>query len=235
LFLDEPYVFSAVEEVCMPREQKTPFRLVVLISGNGTNLQAVLDACAAGELPARVVAVISNRRAAYGLVRAERAGVPAVYRPLKPYTDSGRARVDYDRDLAHVVASYDPDLVVLAGWMHVLSPAFIDRFPGRLINLHPALPGTFAGTHAIERAYAAFQSGEIEHSGVMVHHVVAEVDAGPVIDSAIVPILPADLLEEFEARMHEHERLVLVRATARVLSQLPTKQTSGIEPSGSIG
>lgn len=219
----------------MPREQKTPFRLAVLISGNGTNLQAVLDACASEELPAKVVAVISNRRAAYGLVRAERAEVPALYRPLKPYTDSGRARVDYDRDLAHVVASYDPDLVVLAGWMHVLSPAFIDRFPGRLINLHPALPGTFTGTHAIERAYAAYQRGEIEHSGVMVHHVVAEVDAGPVIDSAIVPILPGELLDDFEARMHEHERLALVRAIKRVLSQLPNMQTRRIEPYGSIG
>lgn len=219
----------------MPREQKTPFRLAVLISGNGTNLQAMLDACASEELPAKVVAVISNRRAAYGLVRAERAEVPALYRPLKPYTDSGRARVDYDRDLAHVVASYDPDLVVLAGWMHVLSPAFIDRFPGRLINLHPALPGTFTGTHAIERAYAAYQRGEIEHSGVMVHHVVAEVDAGPVIDSAIVPILPGELLDDFEARMHEHERLVLVRAIKRVLSQLPNMQTRRIEPYGSIG
>lgn len=204
----------------MRPESDAPFRLVVLISGNGTNLQAVLDACAGQELPAQVVAVVSNRRAAYGLVRAQRASVPTVYLSIKSYTDSGRSRTDYDRDLADVVASYEPDLVVLAGWMHVLSPAFIDRFPGRLINLHPALPGMFAGTHAIERAYTAYQHGEIAASGVMVHHVVAEVDAGPVIDRAIVPILPADQLEDFEARMHFQERIVLVRAIRQVLSQL---------------
>ncbi len=203
----------------MVPEQDAPLRLVVMISGNGTNLQAVLDACAVDELPAEVVAVISNRRAAYGLVRAERAGVPAVYYPLKAYTDSGRTRAAYDRDLADLVASYAPDLVVLAGWMHVLSPGFIERFAGRLINLHPALPGTFAGTHAIERAYAAYQQGEIEHSGVMVHHVVAEVDAGPVIDSAVVPLWPDDSLDDFEERMHAHERIVLVRAIGQVLHQ----------------
>ena len=209
----------------MPPQSAAGFRLVVLISGSGTNLQAVLDACAARELPAQVVAVIANRRTAYGLTRAERAGVPGLYRPLKPYSESGRPRVDYDRDLADLVASYEPDLVVLAGWMHVFSPAFIDRFPGRLINLHPALPGTFAGTHAIERAFAAFQRGEIEHSGVMVHHVVAEVDAGPVIESAIVPILPTDQPDDFEARMHECEHRVLVHAIARLLRQ-PGDDTS---------
>ena len=195
-------------------------RLVVLISGNGTNLQAVLDACAAGVLPARVVAVVSNRRAAYGLVRAEQAGVPTVYRPLKATTDAGRSRTDYDRDLADVVASFAPDLVVLAGWMHVLSPVFIERFTGRLINLHPALPGTFAGTHAIERAYAAYQDKKIEFSGVMVHHVVPEVDAGPVIDSVAVPILPGDTLDDFEERVHANERVLLVRAIGQVLDQL---------------
>ncbi len=195
-------------------------RLVVLISGSGTNLQAVLDACAAGVLPARVVAVVSNRRAAYGLVRAEQAGVPTVYRPLKATTDAGRSRTDYDRDLAGVVASFAPDLVVLAGWMHVLSPVFIERFAGRLINLHPALPGTFAGTHAIERAYAAYQDNKIEFSGVMVHHVVPEVDAGPVIDSVVVPILPGDTLDDFEERVHANERVLLVRAIGQVLDQL---------------
>lgn len=203
----------------MVPERDASLRLVVMISGNGTNLQAVLDACAAGELPAEVVAVISNRRAAYGLVRAERAGVPAVYFPLKAYTDSGRTRAAYDNDLANLVAGYAPDLVVLAGWMHVLSPGFIDRFAGRLINLHPALPGTFAGTHAIERAFAAFQQGEMEHSGVMVHHVVPEVDAGPVIDSEVVPLWPDDSLDDFEERMHAHERIVLVRAIGHVLHQ----------------
>ncbi len=194
-------------------------RLVVLISGNGTNLQALLDACASGELEAQVVAVISNRKAAYGLVRAQKAGVPTEYFPLKPYSDAGRSREEYDRDLADRVERYAPDLVVLAGWMHVLTPAFINRFAGRLINLHPALPGQFPGTHAIERAFEAFQRGAIAHSGVMIHHVVPEVDAGEVVDSVIVPFVPNDTLDDFEARVHAHEHKLIVRAVRQVLQQ----------------
>jgi formyltetrahydrofolate-dependent phosphoribosylglycinamide formyltransferase len=183
-----------------------------MISGSGTNLQAILDAIASGGLDAQVVAVISNRKDAYGLERAARAGVPAVTFPLKPYAESSRSRAEYDADLAGVVASYQPDLIVLAGWMHVLSPAFLDRFPLRVLNLHPALPGQFAGTHAIARAYEAYRRGEIEHTGVMVHWVVPEVDAGPVITSAEVPIYPTDSLDDLEARIHATEHRLLVEA-----------------------
>lgn len=187
-------------------------RLVILISGSGTNLQAILDAVESGELDAQVVAVISNRKDAFGLARAARAGVPTVYVPLKPYAESGRPRAEYDADLAGVVAGYQPDLIVLAGWMHVLSPEFLDRFPMRVLNLHPALPGQFAGTHAIPRAYEAFQRGEIDHTGVMVHWVVPEVDAGPVVASAEVPIYPSDSLDDLEARIHATEHRLLVEA-----------------------
>ncbi len=131
------------------------FRLAVFISGYGSNLQAIIDAIQAGELNARIVVVVSNRRDAYGLVRAERAGIPTLYFPLKPYRDAERSREEYDADLARRVAEYAPDWIVLAGWMHVLSPAFLDHFPGRVLNLHPALPGQFPGTHAIQRAYEA--------------------------------------------------------------------------------
>lgn len=194
-------------------------RLVVLISGSGTNLQAILDACAEGRLPAEVVLVVSNRRAAYGLVRAERAGVPTLYFPLKPYRDAGLSREQYDADLAERVAAYKPDLIVLAGWMHILSPAFLDRFPNRVINLHPALPGMFPGTHAIERAFEAFRRGEITHSGCMVHYAVPEVDAGPVIVQAEVPINDTDTLETFEERMHTTEHRLIVEAIAHVLEE----------------
>ena len=190
-------------------------RLAVLISGSGSNLQAIIDAGAAGKLAAQVVVVVSNRRDAFGLARAERAGIPTRYFPLKPYTAAGRPRAEYDADLAAQVAAFAPDLVVLAGWMHVLSPAFLDRFPGRVLNLHPALPGQFAGTHAIQRAFDAFQRGEIDHTGVMVHWVVPEVDAGPVIASSTVPILPGDTLEDLEARMHAAEHRLLVDAIAQ--------------------
>ena len=194
-------------------------RLVVLISGSGTNLQAILDACAEGRLPAEVVLVVSNRKAAYGLVRAERAGVPTLYFPLKPYRDAGLSREQYDADLAERVAAYKPDLIVLAGWMHILSPAFLDRFPNRVINLHPALPGMFPGTHAIERAFEAFRRGEITHSGCMVHYAVPEVDAGPVIVQAEVPIYDTDTLETFEERMHTTEHRLIVEAIAHVLEE----------------
>lgn len=187
-------------------------RLVVMISGSGTNLQAILDAIAGGGLEAQVVAVISNRKDAFGLVRAARAGVPSVTFPLKPYTEGNRPRAEYDADLAGKVAEFEPDLIVLAGWMHVLSPAFLDRFPMQVLNLHPALPGQFAGTHAIPRAYEAFQRGEIDRTGVMVHWVVPEVDAGPVIASAAVPIYPSDSLDDLEARVHTTEHRLLVEA-----------------------
>lgn len=190
---------------------------MVLISGSGTNLQALIDAVQQGRLQARIVAVFSNRRAAYGLVRAEQAGIPTRYVPLKPYRDAGRSREAYDADLATEVASFAPDLVVLAGWMHVLSPAFLDRFSGRVINLHPALPGQFAGTQAIERAYDAFHQGEISHSGCMVHYTIPEVDAGAVIAQQVVPLYAGDSLEEFEARMHAAEHELIVRATALAL------------------
>jgi formyltetrahydrofolate-dependent phosphoribosylglycinamide formyltransferase len=187
-------------------------RLAVFISGNGSNLQAIIDAVQAGELEAQIEVVVSNRRDAYGLVRAERAGIPTLYFPLKPYRDMGHSRAEYDTDLADQMAAYKPDLIVLAGWMHVLSPAFLDRFPDRVLNLHPALPGQFPGTHAIQRAYEAFQRGEIDHTGVMVHWVVPEVDAGPAIATAEVPIYPTDSLDDLETRIHATEHHLLVEA-----------------------
>ena len=192
-------------------------RLVVLVSGNGSNLQAILDACADLRLPAQVVAVVSNRKAAYGLTRAERASVLPVYFPLAPFKKRGASRADYDAALAAEVARHAPDLVVLAGWMHILSPAFLSAVPCPVLNLHPALPGAFPGTHAIERAFAAARAGTLDHTGVMVHHVVPEVDAGPVVATATVPILPADTLDALTTRVHETEHQLLVDAIALTL------------------
>ncbi|MGC8780964.1 MAG: phosphoribosylglycinamide formyltransferase [Anaerolineae bacterium] len=192
-------------------------RLAVLISGSGTNLQAIIDAVRDGRLRAQIVVVVSNRREAYGLVRAERAGIPTLYFPLKPYRDAGRSREEYDADLAARVAEYAADLIVLAGWMHIFSPAFLARFEGRVLNLHPALPGQFPGTHAIQRAYAAYRRGEIERTGVMVHWAVPEVDAGAVVAQAEVPIFPTDTLADLEARVHQTEHRLLVEAIQAVL------------------
>lgn len=190
---------------------------VVLISGNGSNLQALIDAIRMKALDASIVCVVSNRKAAFGLARAEKAGVPTRYFPLKPYLDAGRTRAEYDGDLAALVAAYKPDWVVLAGWMHILCAAFIERFPYRVVNLHPALPGKFPGAHAIEEAFAAFQRGEIKQTGCMVHLVPDEaVDAGPVIGVAEVPIYRMDTLEMLTNRMHQAEHKLLVQSLQRL-------------------
>lgn len=193
-------------------------RLAVLISGTGTNLQAIIDAVAEGTLDAEIALVVSNRKAAYGLVRAQQASIPTQYFPLKAYTDAGKSRMQYDADLAACVAACDPDLVVLAGWMHILSPAFIDHFPNRVINLHPALPGMFAGANAIERTFTAYQQGQVTCGGCMVHYVIPEVDAGAVIVQEEVPIYQQDSLEDFEARLHTVEHRLIVEAVCRCIA-----------------
>ena len=199
-------------------------RLVVMVSGNGSNLQAILDACASGELPTRVVVVISNKADAYGLERAQKAGVPSVV--LEKLKDQDRR--DYDTQLAEIVAAYRPDWVVLAGWMRILTSAFLDHFPNRVINLHPALPGTFPGTHAIERAYEAWQRGEIDRTGVMVHLVPDEgVDVGPVLGMRKIIFRPDESLEKFEGRMHKIEHDLLVETLKSVLTTKDIKVHEG--------
>src|SRR5690606_18881528 len=159
-------------------------RLVVMVSGHGTNLQAILDACASGELPAEVVAVVSNNSDAHALQRAAAAGVVSVH----VGRHDGEARADYDARLADIVAGFAPDLVVLAGWMRILTKDFLGWFPDRVVNLHPALPGELPGTHAIERAWHQALAGERSHTGVMVHLVPDEgVDDGPVLATVEVP------------------------------------------------
>jgi len=196
-------------------------RLVVLASGFGSNLQAVIDACESGDLDADVVAVICDHKKAYSLERADKAGIPSRYHPWKPYKDEGKDRREYDADLAEIVAAYEPTFVILAGWMRVLTSAFLDRFPMRVINLHPALPGTFAGTHAIERAWDDFQTGKITQTGVMVHYVPDEgVDVGPVIAQEVVLISNEDTLETLEERIHQVEHRLLVQAIQQALNTI---------------
>jgi phosphoribosylglycinamide formyltransferase-1 len=191
-------------------------RLVVLISGTGSNLQAMINAIQSGILQAEISAVISNKRDAYGLERARKTGIPVVVLPkMKEQT-----REEYDAQLAQTVQLYDPDWVVLAGWMRILSMNFLHHFPNRVVNLHPALPGTFPGTHAIERAYEAFQRGEIQETGVMVHLVPDEgVDAGPVLAQTQVKILPGDSLEDLETKIHQTEHRLLVDTLVEILSK----------------
>jgi phosphoribosylglycinamide formyltransferase-1 len=182
-------------------------RLVILASGNGSNAQAVIDACASGSLPAEVMAVVSDRADATALIRADTAGLPAVHVGRRP----DESRADYDARLADIVSGFDPDWVVLAGWMRVLTLSFLGWFPGMVVNLHPALPGELPGMHAIERAFDESQNGGRTRTGVMVHLVPDEgIDAGPVLATAEVPILPGDTLVELERRVHATEHLLLV-------------------------
>lgn len=180
-------------------------RIVVLASGSGSNLQAMLDA----GLP--IVAVVSQKPQAYALERARQAGVPALTLERTP------DRLQYDRDLKDLVQTFHPDLVVMAGWMHILSREFLDHFT--VINLHPALPGQFPGTRAIERAWEA----KVPVTGVMVHLVPDEgVDCGPVLATREVPIRPDDTLETLTKRIHEVEHQLLVKTVQEVLQSGPS-------------
>lgn len=177
-------------------------------------MQALMNA---PHLAGEIVLVVANRAASAGLEVARQAGIQTHYFPLKPYKDAGKSREAYDRDLAALIRGYAPDLTVLAGWMHILSAGFIEALNGHVINLHPALPGQFAGANAIERAYQAYQRGEITQTGCMVHYVVPEVDAGPVIDYATVPILPDDTLETLTGRIQHAEHRLIVAAVNQAL------------------
>ena len=196
--------------------------IAVLISGSGSNLQALIDATQTGKLRAKIVAVCSNRKAAYGLERAAKAGIPTRTFSLKQFKDQGKTRVDFDVYLAKTIQEeYNPDLVVLAGFMHIVSPEFLSFFPRQnIMNLHPALPGQFDGAHAIERAFEAYKQGQIKHTGVMVHKVIADVDRGQVILERSIPIEEKDTLEDLETRIHSIEHEIIVEGAQKFVDEL---------------
>ncbi|ETN38678.1 phosphoribosylglycinamide formyltransferase [Cyphellophora europaea CBS 101466] len=211
------------------------FNITVLISGSGSNLQALIDACnPTGALPhARITHVISNRKDAYGLTRASNAHIPTTYHNLLAYkkkeaqNEAGvkSAREQYDADLAQIILTRipSPDLVVCAGWMHILSGPFIKALQTAsvpIINLHPALPGQFNGANAIQRAHEAFQRGEIASTGVMIHHVIGEVDMGRPIVTKEVECRPGEELSALEERIHQVEWKAIVEGVVAELKEL---------------
>lgn len=171
--------------------------IVVLISGSGTNLQAIIDRAAAGELPVEIRAVISNRTDAGGLARAERAGIATEVLSHRDYAD----RDAYDRALARTIDAYGPELVVLAGFMRILTPGFVAHYAGRMLNIHPSLLPRYRGLHTHRRA---IEAGEPVH-GSSVHFVTAELDGGPVVLQAEVPVLPGDDAETLGRRVQQME------------------------------
>jgi len=158
--------------------------IVVVISGSGTNLQAIIDACVSGDLDVDISAVISNVPGVYGLERAQKAGIEALTLDHKKF----QSRDDYDIALAKEVHTRHPDLVVLAGFMRILTPKFVNHFHGKILNIHPSLLPKYQGLHTHQRA---IEAGDRAH-GATVHFVSAELDGGPPIIQGTVPILESD-------------------------------------------
>lgn len=183
-----------------------PARVVVLVSGSGTLLQALLDAAAEPGYPAGVVAVGADRHGIAGLQRAERARLPAFAVTLPQHP----ARAAWDRALTDAVAAHEPDLVVSAGFMKILGPAFLERFGGRTVNTHPALLPAFPGAHAVPDALAH----GVRVSGATVHLVDSGVDTGPILAQQAVDVLPDDGADELHERIKAVERRLLVDVVA---------------------
>jgi phosphoribosylaminoimidazole-succinocarboxamide synthase len=191
-------------------------KLLVFISGEGTNLQAIIDAIQSNIIDASIVGVVSNRRNAYGLTRAQEHNIPTYY---KPFLANKISRTQYDQELADFVSQIDHDLIVLAGWMHIFSNDFLSNLSRPIINLHPALPGKFAGKDAIGDAFRAFQRGETKKTGIMVHHVIEEIDAGAVIGTIDVPIFANDTEDKLRQRIRYFEKPLLLESINKVLSE----------------
>jgi phosphoribosylglycinamide formyltransferase 1 len=174
--------------------------IVVLISGSGSNLQAIIDACSSGFIPAKISAVIANTASAYGLVRASDAGISTQVLSHKSYA----SREKYDLALADAIDQHKPDLVVLAGFMRILTPAFVKHYAGRLLNIHPSLLPKYQGLNTHQRAIDA---GDTEH-GCSVHFVTEQLDGGPVILQAKVPLFSDDDATTLAERVHEQEHRI---------------------------
>ena len=207
--------------------------IVVLISGSGSNLQALIDSCETDALPgARILRVVSDRKDAYGLKRAGSSGIPTTHHGVLPYKkkypDSSEnpqfqdARRAYDKDLSALVIKESPDIVVCAGFMRILSTAFLDPLKQAgvpIINLHPSLHGDLVGAGCIKRAWDEFQAGKRTKTGVMVHYVIAEVDMGEPIVQREMDMEGCGSLEELEGRIHATEHGLIVEGTRRVLEK----------------
>ena len=192
-------------------ESRSKARLVILISGRGSNMRSIVEAANQGQLDVDIAAVISNRPDAAGLEYAQQAGIDAQVIDHKLYD----SRESFDAAMAEVIDSYQPDFVILAGFMRILTADFVEHFAGRLINIHPSLLPKFKGLHTHQRA---IESGETEH-GASVHFVTAELDDGPVILQAKVPVLDDDDADTLAARVLEQEHLLYPAAIQKLVSQ----------------
>lgn len=187
-------------------------KLVVLISGNGSNLQAIIDAIASGFVPAKITGVLSNKADAYGLHRAQQASIPNAHIDHRQFND----REEFDRVMIAQIDQWQADIVVLAGFMRILTPSFVNHFQDRLINIHPSLLPEYKGLHTHKRA---LEDKRTSH-GCSVHSVTAELDDGPIIAQAITPIFPHDTEETLANRVHLCEHFLY----PQVLKGLATQE-----------
>lgn len=212
-------------------------RITVLISGKGSNLQALIDACGTDALPnAHIVKVISDRKDAYGLKRAETAGIPTEYLGILPfkkkYPDDNEnpqfqeARRAYDAKLQELVLADEPDIVVGAGFMRILTTSFLDPVKSSkipIINLHPSMPGDLIGANCIQRAWDEYQAGKRTKTGIMIHYVIAEVDKGEPIVWEGVSIEGCKHMQDLEERIHEREHPLMVEGTRKAIEATRAK------------
>ena len=180
-------------------------RVAVLISGEGSNLQALIDAAQAGQLGARIVTVVSNRSAARGLERARAAGIEALHLGRR-----GQERADYDAALADLLAAREPDLIVLAGFMRILGPELVALYAGRMLNLHPSLLPKYPGLDTHRRV---LEAGDRRH-GATVHFVTTELDGGPAIIQYRIEVRAGDTADSLAQRVHVGEHIILPRAVS---------------------
>ncbi len=179
-------------------------RIVILISGRGSNMEAILRAASAEKWPAQIVAVISNKSTAAGLATASSAGIAARVVEHVSYPD----RAQFDQALSTVIDEYSPDLVILAGFLRILTSAFVAHYHGRMVNIHPSLLPSFPGLDTHQRALEA----GVKFHGATVHFVTPELDHGPIIEQAIVPVLDTDTEDTLAARVLEQEHVIYPRA-----------------------
>lgn len=185
-------------------------RIVVLVSGRGSNMTALADRCAAEGWPARIAGVVSSRPGAAALDAAAARGIATAIVDARAYAD----RRDFDAALAEAVERFEPDLVVLAGFMRILGESFVARFEGRMLNVHPSLLPSFTGLHTHQRAIDA----GCTVAGATVHFVTAELDHGPIVAQAVVPVLDDDTADSLAARILAEEHRIYSEAIALVLS-----------------
>lgn len=208
--LISPAVFSS------PQMNAAPLKLGIMASGSGSNFEAVAEAIASQQLNAKIQVLIYNNPGIKASARAEKWGVPAVLLNHRDYKN----RKELDSKIVHTLRQYEVEWVVMAGWMRLVTPVLIEAFPDRIINIHPSLLPSFKGVRAVEQALEA----GVKIAGCTVHLVRLEVDSGPILIQAAVPVLPDDTAETLHARIQVQEHRILPQALAQLAAPIPNHQ-----------